>query len=346
MKARYVIALLSAFVNSGLASAQPAPPVLSGSASSTSSGWQGGAQLGYNWQNGSFVYGFEADISALDLHNRTNTMMPAFLPNATATTTSAIDWYGTVRGRLGWATGPLMIYGTAGLAYGKVNLNSTLIDNGGPTSLNNQISSLKTGWVAGAGLEYLIQRNLVLNLGYQYVDLGSTSLAGVSPNQTLQQSIRSRGQFQVVSVGASWLFAPNADVVVNDPKFVKAPYSKAPLAAASPWAGVYAGGHVGGAWGNRTDANYTDSVGVIPSDSRLKRDIHLVGHRDDGLGIYSYRYLWSSTVYVGVMAQEVALIHPDAVVRSELDDYLRVNYSRIGMTLMTLSEWEDKPTAY
>ena len=35
-----------------------------------------------------------------------------------------------------------------------------------------------------------------------------------------------------------------------------------------------------------------------------------------GLGLYSYRYLWSDTVYVGVMAQEVALIHPDAVVRS------------------------------
>ena len=54
---------------------------------------------------------------------------------------------------------------------------------------------------------------------------------------------------------------------------------------------------------------------ILTSDTRLKRDITLVGRRDDGLGLYSYRYLWSDTVYVGVMAQEVALIHPDAIVR-------------------------------
>jgi hypothetical protein len=50
--------------------------------------------------------------------------------------------------------------------------------------------------------------------------------------------------------------------------------------------------------------------------------------------------LWSDTVYVGVMAQEVALIRPDAVVRDSLDDYLRVDYDRLGLKLMTLPEWE------
>jgi hypothetical protein len=79
---------------------------------------------------------------------------------------------------------------------------------------------------------------------------------------------------------------------------------------------------------------------IFASDARLKRDITLVGRRDDGLGLYRYRYLWSDTVYVGVMAQEVALIHPDAVVRGSLDGYLRVNYSRLGLTLMTLPEWD------
>jgi hypothetical protein len=74
------------------------------------------------------------------------------------------------------------------------------------------------------------------------------------------------------------------------------------------------------------------------SDIRLKRDIALVGRRDDGLGLYRYRYLWSDTVYVGVMAQEVAVIHPDAVVHGP-DGYLRVNYARLGTQLMTLPEW-------
>jgi hypothetical protein len=79
---------------------------------------------------------------------------------------------------------------------------------------------------------------------------------------------------------------------------------------------------------------------IFASDARLKRDIALVGRLDDGLGLYRYRYLWSDTVYVGVMAQEVALIHPEAVVRDVLDDYLRVDYGRLGLKLMTLLEWD------
>lgn len=79
---------------------------------------------------------------------------------------------------------------------------------------------------------------------------------------------------------------------------------------------------------------------IFVSDARLKRDIALVGRLDDGLGLYQYRYLWSDTVYVGVMAQEVALIHPDAIVRDALDDYLRVDDGRLGLRLMTLPEWD------
>jgi hypothetical protein len=81
------------------------------------------------------------------------------------------------------------------------------------------------------------------------------------------------------------------------------------------------------------------------SDVRLKRDIALVGRLDDGLGLYRFRYLWSDTVYVGIMAQEVALLYPDAVVRDAVDDYLRVNYGRLGLKLMTLSEWDARSRA-
>jgi len=114
------------------------------------------------------------------------------------------------------------------------------------------------------------------------------------------------------------------------------PTNTAPQGA---WGGMYAGGHVGGAWGNNASANYFDQP-PVPSDVRLKRDITLVARLDDGLGLYRYRYLWSDTVYVGVMAQEVALIHPEAIVRDALDDYLRVDYGRLGLHLMTLPEWD------
>jgi hypothetical protein len=75
------------------------------------------------------------------------------------------------------------------------------------------------------------------------------------------------------------------------------------------------------------------------SDRRLKRDIELLSRRADGVGIYRYRYLWSDHVYVGVMAQEVAAIYPDAVERGA-DGYLRVDYAHLGTRLMTWDEWK------
>jgi hypothetical protein len=83
-------------------------------------------------------------------------------------------------------------------------------------------------------------------------------------------------------------------------------------------------------------------IGKTVSDVRLKRDISLLGRVGDALGLYRYRYLWSDTVYVGVMAQEVALVHPEAIVRSAFDKYLRVDYSRLGLKLMTWAEWQGR----
>jgi Chaperone of endosialidase len=74
------------------------------------------------------------------------------------------------------------------------------------------------------------------------------------------------------------------------------------------------------------------------SDMRLKQDIIQVARLDNGLGLYRYRYKWSNQAYVGVMAQEVELVRPDAVVRGA-DGYLRVDYSRLGLHLMTWQEW-------
>ena len=74
------------------------------------------------------------------------------------------------------------------------------------------------------------------------------------------------------------------------------------------------------------------------SDARLKRDVVEIGKRSDGLSLYRYRYLWSETEYVGVMAQEVASVEPDAVHRGA-DGWLRVDYSKLGTRLMTWDEW-------
>jgi hypothetical protein len=76
------------------------------------------------------------------------------------------------------------------------------------------------------------------------------------------------------------------------------------------------------------------TVSGIPSDIRLKRDIVPVGRLTDGIGLYRYRYLWSDTTYVGVMAQEVAAVKPEAVCQ-DADGYLRVDYAGLGLRMQT-----------
>ena len=81
------------------------------------------------------------------------------------------------------------------------------------------------------------------------------------------------------------------------------------------------------------------------SDARLKRDIHHVATREDGLRLYAFKYLWDEAVHVGVMAQD--LLRKDAwrsSVSSE-SGYYTVNYGLLGLRMTTLDEWEAKGLA-
>jgi len=292
-----------------------------GSNGANASSWLAGAHAGYNWQRGSVVFGFETDLQGTHLNSSmngglTNPNIPLG-PFDFANTKASIDYYGTARGRLGFTTGQWMFFGTAGAAYGNVDLSSRYGTLGLQTL--SQTSEPRIGWVGGAGFEYMLKPNLMLSFNYQYVDLGTINLASSTARQfgqtivTLNEAATVRAQFQAAMVGLSWRFAPDG--------------------SPSPWAGGYIGGQAGGAWGNHADALYSSSSQFVgfPSDIRVKRDIALVARRSDGLGLYRYKYVWSENVYVGVMAQEVALLRPDAVIRDALTGYMAVNYTRLGL---------------
>ena len=75
------------------------------------------------------------------------------------------------------------------------------------------------------------------------------------------------------------------------------------------------------------------------SDIALKTDIELLGWLASGVGLYRFAYKGSDpTPYVGVMAQEVRGVMPQAVSRGA-DGYLRVDYGRIGVRFQTLEQW-------
>ncbi|MFI5399351.1 MAG: DUF3300 domain-containing protein [Candidatus Binatia bacterium] len=74
------------------------------------------------------------------------------------------------------------------------------------------------------------------------------------------------------------------------------------------------------------------------SDLRLKHDIILLGRLDDGLGFYRFSYNGSDKAYVGIIAQEVQAVMPQAVARDR-DGYLRVFYDRLGLSFQTYDRW-------
>jgi endosialidase-like protein len=74
------------------------------------------------------------------------------------------------------------------------------------------------------------------------------------------------------------------------------------------------------------------------SDVRLKHDIVLLGRLDNGLGLYRFAYNGSEKVYVGVLAQEVQQVMPQAVARGN-DGYLRVFYEKLGLKFETYDRW-------
>ena len=74
------------------------------------------------------------------------------------------------------------------------------------------------------------------------------------------------------------------------------------------------------------------------SDILLKHDITLLGRLDNGLGFYRFSYNGSDRTYVGVMAQEVQAIAPEAVTRGR-DGYLRVFYCKLGVPFQTYDHW-------
>jgi len=117
------------------------------------SGVAGGLEGGFNWQFGQFMLGWEAD---LQLSNSSDIFANYKFSN---------PWFGTIRGRGGFALENILFYGTLGLAYGRGR-----IDIG---SLGE--SNFHVGWTVGAGLEVALTHNWSVKAEYLFIDLASES---------------------------------------------------------------------------------------------------------------------------------------------------------------------------
>lgn len=127
------------------------------------SGGNFGSTLGYNMQSGAIVYGLETDLSLNWVKGANSAVAPC--PSCEASN----PWFGTFRGRLGYALDPTLFYLTGGLAYGGVRVRDTF---GGDEQHN------KVGWTLGGGVEYAFAPRWSAKLEYLYVDLGNTGFSG------------------------------------------------------------------------------------------------------------------------------------------------------------------------
>jgi outer membrane immunogenic protein len=131
-------------------------------------GFVAGATLGYNWQGpGSrWVWGLELDISYSDMSGLLP-VAPGFgCVNGCATD---LKWFGTFRGRLGYAFDRSMIYATGGLAFGEVQ--------GQVIGLTGRGSDTVVGWTAGAGIEFAIAPRWSMKAEYLYVSMDQAQYA-------------------------------------------------------------------------------------------------------------------------------------------------------------------------
>jgi outer membrane immunogenic protein len=126
-----------------------------------------GGQIGYNWQSQNWVFGIEADASGTSL-KKTQNVSPQSLSHDI---NEKVDWLASVRGRLGWAIGDTLFYGTGGVAFGHFDAGWLRI--GGLARA--QFDNTATGWVAGGGIEKIFSRNWSARVEFLHYGFGKDS---------------------------------------------------------------------------------------------------------------------------------------------------------------------------
>jgi outer membrane immunogenic protein len=177
---------------------QTFPGALAGNAAAFSAdGFIAGGQIGYNWQAGSWVFGIEADA------NWSNQSGSGVQTPLTAWTSSTdVNWFGTVTGRVGYAWDRVLIYGKGGFAWANEDHSQTF--GGVPVS---STSSTPVGWTVGAGVEYALSTNWSAKVEYNYIDLGVKNIGFANPGTPQPTNAFDINQtMQVVKFGVNYRF--------------------------------------------------------------------------------------------------------------------------------------------
>jgi outer membrane immunogenic protein len=171
------------------------------SGSFPTSGYLIGGTVGFNYQIGQYVFGIEGDGDWTNLLGNSGTTCGAIsdvVPPPDGCQTQS-EWLATVRGRVGYALDRILVYGTAGAAFGNIQTGLNP-----PSTFDN---SVEAGWTVGAGLEYALAQNWTAKVEYLFVDLPNGACTTVTNCQGAAGSIVSFDE-SVVRVGVNFKFGP------------------------------------------------------------------------------------------------------------------------------------------
>jgi outer membrane immunogenic protein len=182
-------------------------------------GFIGGGQLGYNHQIGQWVWGLEADFSGAGIKGSetkvqvvSSVSIPSVSAKITGTAEQKLNFFGTVRGRLGFTpVNSVLIYATGGFAYGRVESSTNTSDapiacglfanpcTTGPAS--GSASAWRGGWTVGGGVESMLAfaPRWSIKAEYLYYDLGNLTYA-LSPAATTVNGTTTFGHVNTTAI--------------------------------------------------------------------------------------------------------------------------------------------------
>jgi outer membrane immunogenic protein len=194
-----------------IAPGTPAFPVGSVFTRNSTSGFLGGVQGGFNWQASNLVLGVEGEYSWADVSGTATTVNGT---GFTSTVTAKTNGYELATGRIGYAADNWLFFAKGGGAWSQGNSNGTGVLAGGAVFDTTTSSSNRTGWVAGAGIEWGFAPNWSAKIEYNHIDFGSTNVAIVSSVSGIS-NVSSTDRVEVVKGGVNYHFNWSGPVVAK-----------------------------------------------------------------------------------------------------------------------------------
>jgi outer membrane immunogenic protein len=179
------------------------------SESQTVNGVIGGYQSGYNHQFGAWVFGFESDLQASG-QKGSSTYAILAVPATTLVADHKLPWFGTSRTRIGYlATPTILLYGTAGVAYGQIK-DDYAFAVAGVGAVTASFKDVRAGWTAGGGIEGAFGAGWSAKLEYLYMDLGTQTQTISAPAFGAVATWNNRATDNIVRVGLNYRWGGRA----------------------------------------------------------------------------------------------------------------------------------------